>query len=396
MPRTTAIIAAGGSGLRMGLAMPKQFAKLAGIPILVHAIRAFQDAPSIHAIIVVAPENFLEQTEKLIENHGLTCVTKLIAGGPRRQDSVFAGLTSLPADCEMVAVHDGARPLISPALIERCILAAGTYGAAIAALPVKDTLKSVGEENLIQHTVDRATLWQAQTPQVVRRDWLEKAYEKTAADDFTATDEASLLEYAGLPARVVEGAESNIKITRPEDLLIAEALLMNTRNATDTGMRVGQGYDAHRLVKERPLILGGVKIPHEFGLLGHSDADVLLHALCDAILGALGLGDIGQHFPDTAQEYKGISSLLLLQAVVRMAADRGFSLRNCDITVIAQRPKLARYFPEMKTHIATTCGVDATAVNLKATTTEHMGFTGREEGIAAHAVVLLGRIVLQE
>lgn len=395
MPRTTAIIAAGGSGLRMGLAMPKQFAKLAGIPILVHAIRAFQDAPSVHAIIVVAPGNFLEQTEKLLAEHGLACGTKLVPGGARRQDSVFAGLTSLPADCEMVAVHDGARPLISPSLIERCILEAATHGAAIAALPVKDTLKSVGEENLIQHTVDRAKLWQAQTPQVVRRDWLEKAYEKTTADDFTATDEASLLEYAGLPIRVVEGAESNIKITRPEDLLIAEALLMNTRVAENIPIRIGHGYDAHRLVKDRPLILGGVKIPHELGLLGHSDADVLLHALCDAILGALGLGDIGQHFPDSAPEYKGISSLLLLQDVVRKAADRGFSLINCDITVIAQRPKLAGYFPEMQTLIATTFGAEAATVNLKATTTERMGFTGREEGIAAHAVVLLGKILFQ-
>lgn len=395
MPRTTAIIAAGGSGIRMGLAMPKQFAKLAGIPILVHAIRAFQDAPSINAIIVVAPERFLEQTKKLIDDHGLSSVTTVVTGGARRQDSVYAGLNNLPADCEMVAVHDGARPLISPALIERCILEAAQYGAAIAALPVKDTLKSVGEENLIRHTVDRAKLWQAQTPQVVRRDWLEKAYEKTAADDFTATDEASLLEYAGQSVRVVEGAESNIKITRPEDLLIAEALLMNTRVTRDTGIRVGHGYDAHRLVKERPLILGGVKIPHELGLLGHSDADVLLHALCDAILGALGLGDIGQHFPDTAQEYKGISSLLLLQDVIRMATERGFSLLNCDITVIAQRPKLAGYFPEMKTHIATTCGVGSAAINLKATTTERMGFTGRDEGIAAHAVVLLGKILLE-
>ncbi len=389
MSRTTAIIAAGGSGIRMGLAMPKQFAKLAGIPILVHAIRAFQDAPSINAIIVVAPENFLEQTKKLIDDHGLTCVTKLVPGGVRRQDSVFAGLTNLPADCEIVAVHDGARPLISPALIERCILEAAKYGAAIAALPVKDTLKSVGQDSMVRCTVDRAKLWQAQTPQVVRRDWLEKAYEKAAADNFTATDEASLLEYAGLPVRVVEGAESNIKITRPEDLLIAEALLMNTRIANDTGIRVGHGYDAHRLVKERPLILGGVKIPHELGLLGHSDADVLLHALCDAILGALGLGDIGQHFPDSAPEYEGTSSLLLLKDVARMAAERGFYLLNCDITVVAQRPKLAGYFPEMKTLIATTCEVEEAAINLKATTTEHMGFTGREEGIAAHAVVLM-------
>jgi len=389
MTRTAALIAAGGAGVRMGLDRPKQFAGLAGIPILVRAIRAFQDSSAIETIIVVVPEDFLELTTELVRHHRLDRVRNIVKGGASRQESVQAGLDKLPAGCELVAVHDGARPLVSTRLIEQCLREAERCGAAIAALPVKDTLKSVDRDGTIRKTVDRTRLWQAQTPQVARRDWLEQAFAKAVADNYTGTDEASLLEYAGFPVRVVEGSESNIKITRPEDLAVAEALTMKSRLTDDPAPRIGHGYDAHRLVAGRPLILGGVNIPHELGLLGHSDADVLLHALCDALLGALGLGDIGRHFPDSDEQYRGISSLVLLKEVCRMTADRGFRLANCDLTIIAQRPKLASYFPEMIRNIAETCDAEPAAINLKATTTEQLGFTGREEGIAAHAVVMM-------
>jgi 2-C-methyl-D-erythritol 2,4-cyclodiphosphate synthase len=217
-----------------------------------------------------------------------------------------------------VAVHDGARPLIAPEDIQRCLDAATIHGAAIMAVPVKDTLKTVAEDASIRHTVERQDLWQAQTPQVFHTDLLKEAFAKADQDGFVGTDEASLLEHGGWPVMVVEGSETNLKITRPDDLRMAEALLM--KKPTHPEIRIGHGFDAHRLVAGRPLILGGLEITHELGLLGHSDADVLTHALCDAILGACGEGDIGRHFPDSDPLYKGISSIRLLAQVIALAA----------------------------------------------------------------------------
>lgn len=386
----SAIIPAGGIGKRMGLDGPKQFVTLAGVPLLVHTLRAFAKVEQIRQIIVAAPESHLNHTRELIEKFHIhkTCV---VVGGKLRQDSVLAGLNHVAADCQFVAVHDGARPLITPALIKDCLAAALDYGAAMAALAVKDTIKAVGPDHIIHHTVDRETLWQAQTPQVVRVDILKRAFSKAQKSSFIGTDEASFLELINEPMMVVEGSEQNIKITRPDDLLIAEAILMNTQQADTQPSypRIGHGYDAHCLVTDRPLILGGVKIPHHKGLLGHSDADVLTHALCDAILGALAAGDIGKHFPDNDPAYKGISSLKLLEQVIETAHKQGLFLANADITVIAQQPKLSPHFPTMQENLSRICRVTPNAINLKGTTTEKMGFTGREEGIATHAVVLM-------
>ncbi|MCB2184472.1 MAG: 2-C-methyl-D-erythritol 4-phosphate cytidylyltransferase [Desulfobulbaceae bacterium] len=371
---------------------PKQFLELAGLPLLVHTVRAFEQIPEICVIIIAAPADHLEQTRSLAEKFNLHRV-QVVTGGKLRQDSVLAGLKHVPPECEFVAVHDGARPLISPELISRCLTQASKGCAAMAAIPVKDTIKDVGENHIIRRTVDRETLWQAQTPQVVQTDTLKKAFAVAEAESFIGTDEASFLELINEEMTVVEGSEQNIKITRSDDLLIAEAILMKrNRNSLPQPLvqqRIGHGYDAHRLVADRPLILGGVTIPHTTGLLGHSDADVLTHALCDAILGALGQGDIGKHFPDTDPQYKGISSLKLLSHVMDLAREKGFALSNADITVIAQQPKLSHHFPAMKKNLAAACGVEENALNLKGTTTEKMGFAGREEGIAAHAVVLL-------
>ena len=255
------------------------------------------------------------------------------------------------------------------------------------AVPVKDTLKAVAPDTFIRPTVEREGLWQAQTPQVVRTGLLKEAFAKAEQGGFVGTDEASLLEHGGWPVVVVEGSETNLKITRPDDLLMAEGILMKQQPAQQ--LRIGHGFDAHRLVTGRALILGGMEIPHELGLLGHSDADVLTHALCDAILGACGCGDIGRHFPDNDPRYKGISSIKLLAQVTRLSAERHFRLVNADITVVAQRPKLAPHFPAMQKILAEACGVTPDAINLKASTTEQMGYTGREEGISAHAVVLM-------
>ncbi len=388
-----AIIPAGGVGTRMGLDMPKQYYELLGVPILVHTLRAFEAATEIDGVIVVVPEDHLQTTEALVERHGLAKVKQVVVGGVLRQDSVAQGLAATPAGTDFVAVHDGARPLVSPELISRCVQAAKEKGAAMAAIAVKDTLKDVTGDGVIKATVDRSSLWQAQTPQVMRAENLRRAMAEVGPD-FIGTDEATFLEAIGEKMVVVEGSERNIKITRPEDLHIAAALLQSdiSADAMDKGKqreRIGHGYDAHTLVPGRDLVLGGVTIEHERGLLGHSDADVLTHALCDAILGALGLGDIGRHFPDSDPAYKGISSLRLLEHVMGLAKEQGYIMGNADVTVVAQQPKLAPHWQAMQENLCKACKVEADQVNLKGTTTEKMGFAGRGEGIAAHAVVLM-------
>jgi 2-C-methyl-D-erythritol 4-phosphate cytidylyltransferase / 2-C-methyl-D-erythritol 2,4-cyclodiphosphate synthase len=387
----TAIIPAGGAGHRMGLNIPKQFYRLAGRPVLVHTLEAFHKVKDISEIIVVVPKDHISSTKEMVKEYDLNRVSAVIAGGKLRQDSVKAGLSRVSSNTEYVVVHDGARPLVSPGLIQSCLKAAQESGAAMAAIPVKDTLKEVDRHKIILRTIDRSILWQAQTPQVARAEQLKEAFAVSERTSFIGTDEASFLELICQPVRAVEGSEKNIKITRSEDLLIAEAILMEKEktSAPQTFPRIGHGYDAHCFAKERKLILGGITIPHPLGLLGHSDADVLTHAFCDAILGALGEGDIGSHFPDTDPQFKNISSILLLEHVVQLAHDKGYMVSNADITIIAQKPKLAGYFPVMKENLASACNTKPEQINLKATTTEKMGFTGREEGISCHSVVLL-------
>lgn len=386
-----AIIPAGGIGRRMGLSLPKQFCRLAGDPLLIHVIRAFLQVPAIQTLVLVVPAAYLQRAQEMLRDYTLEARVQLVPGGRLRQDSVRAGLESLAPEVEIAVVHDGARPLVSPALITACLEAAQNHGAALAAVPVKDTLKAVSAKQTVTATVNREGLWQAQTPQAARVSLLRRAFETAAADGFAGTDESSLLERINCPVIVVAGSERNIKITSPEDLNMAEAILRSERKAGRTESRIGHGYDVHRLVDKRPLVLGGVTIPHSHGLLGHSDADVLVHALCDAILGACGQGDIGRHFPDTDPQFAGIASTRLLAQVVEIAAAGGFRLTNCDITVVAQQPKLAPFLPEMVQNLALICQVQPAKINIKATTTEHLGFAGRGEGIAAHAVAMLCR-----
>jgi len=388
--KAAAIIPAGGSGSRLGLSLPKQFVPLSGKPLIVHTLDVFQHTPLITTIVLVVPQEHLDRARKIVDRFGFSKVRHIVTGGHERQDSVAAGLAVLPDDVDVVAVHDGARPFVSRELLEKCLTEAARHGAAMVAVQVKDTLKEVIGETVLR-TVDRASLWQAQTPQAARFSLLRKAFKKAADDSFLGTDEASVLEHAGIDVRVVQGEDSNLKITRASDLDLAEAWLMLKRGTIMANMdfRIGHGYDAHRLVPDRPLLLGGVKIPFEKGLLGHSDADVLTHAICDAILGALGAGDIGGHFPDSDDSYRGISSLKLLGHVVSLAEEKGFAVGNIDATVIAQRPRLASYFSEMRGNLAPICRISSERINLKGTTTEQMGFAGRGEGIAAHAVVML-------
>ena len=385
-----AIIPAAGSGSRMGTNVPKQFLELNGVPILVQAVDRFLQVSDIRCIVVALPAAHRAAAKQAFQTHFSPEQYQrllLVTGGATRQESVLAGLNALPPETEFVLVHDGARPFVSRALIEQCIQAVMRHGAAILAIPVRDTIKQLNSSGVIVGTVDRSQLWQAQTPQGVAVDLLRQAYDFAQRDGFEGTDEASLLEHAGIPVHVVEGSEENIKITRPDDLKLATNI-----NKESNMLRIGHGFDAHRFKIGRHLILGGVDIPFDLGLEGHSDADVLIHAFIDGLLGAMGLGDIGNHFPDKDPQYKDISSLKLLEEVIRLVQEQQFSICNADLTIICQRPRLAPFVDEMRVNLATACFVSQDCINIKATTTEMMGYTGRGEGIAVHAVVLLEKL----
>ena len=273
-------------------------------------------------------------------------------------------------------IHDGARPFVKKETIQNVLAGIEKNGSGVAAVPARDTIKKTDDTGLVLETPDRAALWHAQTPQGFWLKDLLAAHEKAAQ---RYTDDAALMEAAGYPVHLVMGGYDNIKLTSPEDLRMNASLLP----------RMGTGYDAHQLVENRDLWLCGVKIPHEKGLLGHSDADVALHALMDALLGAAALGDIGKLFPDSAEKYKGISSMLLLEEVVRVLEEKDFSIGNVDVTIIAQAPKLAPYMDEMRATVAKGLKIPLDRVSIKATTTEKMGFEGRKEGISAQAAALL-------
>ncbi len=382
--KAAVIIPAAGSGSRMNTDIPKQFLELAGKPLLVHTVSAFARCSFIDKIIVVVDGNRIGSTKLMLADFGVdSSKIEVVAGGSRRQDSVKNGLDGVAEDIDIVLVHDGARPLVSAELITRCYQEIVEHGAAIAAVPVKDTLKKGDGGMGVSVTVDRTDLWQAQTPQGGKKELLAKAFRLNGEAD--VTDESSLFEQAGIPVRLVAGEVSNIKITRREDLVLAASIL----NARKGSVRIGHGFDAHRFAENRKLVLGGVEIDHNRGLAGHSDADVVCHALCDALLGASGGGDIGLHFPDNDDRYRGISSTVLLDGVVGHCTARGLTLGNADITIVCQAPKLAPYLEQMKTILAHHCQVGPERINIKATTTEKMGFTGRGEGIGCHAVVLL-------
>lgn len=389
-PAAGLIVPAAGTGTRMKSTLPKQLLNLAGIPIIARAILPFLEIKAITTIIVVVHPSHEQAIKDVLfihlppDTHHKLC---FIYGGKLRQDSVYQGLKAMPPEVELVLVHDAARPMVTARTILETMKTARKLGAAIAAIPVKDTLKKVTSNKIVEHTVDRASLWQAQTPQVFQRVLLEKAYKQAQEAGLQITDEASLLEHMDISVHIVQGSERNQKITHPGDVQLATTLVQGKLS-----MKIGHGYDAHRLVPDRPLVLGGEKIDHHLGLAGHSDADVVCHALADALLGALGAGDIGQHFPDNDDQYKNISSIVLLALVMELVVTAGMRVKNGDITIVCQKPKLAPYMAKMKHNLSTTCLVPPEMINLKATTTEQMGFTGRSEGIATHAVVLLEEI----
>lgn len=309
---------------------------------------------------------------------------EVIEGGKVRQETVRLALEMLDPSIELVAIHDGARPFLSPALLQACLEAGKEYGAVVPALPIYDTIKR-GDE-WVEETLPREALFTIQTPQVFKRELIKEAHRRAWEEGFIGTDDASLVERLGIKVRMIRGEKENIKITDPEDLALAEKLI-----GCKGAYRSGIGIDFHQLVEGRRLFLGGVEISYERGLLGHSDGDVLLHAIADAILGAAGLGDIGVHFPPGDPKWKDVRSSIILAEAVRMARDSGWEVENVDCTLLAEEPRIGPYREEMEKRIGECLGIERERVNVKATTTEGMGFIGRKEGICAICTVLLAR-----
>ena len=382
--KVSAVLVAAGSSTRMGF--DKLSFDLGGETVLHRSIRAFAQCPLVDEIILVAGSNRAFAQQQAADCAKPVCV---VAGGATRAESAKNGV--LAASGALVAVHDAARPFVSQQVITAALEAADRCGAAAPAVPVKDTIKAavrgsgktVPENCFVHATPDRSTLYAVQTPQCFDRAAYLAALEELDAEKARlVTDDCSLFELTGRPVQLTEGDYANLKITTREDLPRPE-------QKEEHKMRIGHGYDVHRLVEGRKLILGGVEVPFEKGLLGHSDADVLAHAVMDAVLGAAALGDIGQHFPDNDPVYSGADSLKLARRVAEILKEHGFRIENIDATLLCQRPKLAPHIPAMRRNLADAFGLPVDAVSVKATTEEHLGFTGEGLGIAAHAVALI-------
>jgi 2-C-methyl-D-erythritol 4-phosphate cytidylyltransferase/2-C-methyl-D-erythritol 2,4-cyclodiphosphate synthase len=384
--RTAALIVAAGRGSRMGaVGAPKQYLEIAGKTVLSHTLGKFDLHPEIDLVQVVIHADDHDLYAASVGGVGAKLAAP-VDGGATRQISVARGLEALAASgCDSVLVHDAARPFVSPAAISAVIAALGSGKSAIAAQPVTDTIKRAGARQSIAATVDRDGLWRAQTPQGFDLQAILAAHRRAAAigrSDFT--DDAALAEWAGIEVALVPVPGHNMKITTPEDVSLARALLGERREAVET--RIGNGFDVHRFTEGDHVWLCGVRIPHNASLEGHSDADVGLHALTDALLGAIGDGDIGQHFPPSDPQWKGAASHLFLADAGRRVRERNGRIVNCDVTLLCEAPKVAPHRDAMRKRIADILGIDVGRVGVKATTTEQLGFTGRREGIAAMAV----------
>lgn len=375
-----ALVVAAGRGTRLGGRLPKQYLPLGGRPLLRHTLEALRAHPRIAGIAAVIHPDDRPLYEEAAR--GLDLLPP-VAGGAQRQDSVRNGLEALAAHRpSRVLIHDGARPFIDAAVIDRVIGALDAAPGAIAALPIRDTVKHETGGH-VARTVERAGLWRAQTPQGFHFEAIVAAHRAAAGSELT--DDAAVAERAGLSVALVEGSEDNFKVTTADDLGRAERLLA----ARLGDVRTGHGFDVHAFGPGDSVRLCGVAIPHERGLVGHSDADVGLHALTDAILGALGAGDIGMHFPPSDPRWRGASSDRFLRHAADLVAEAGGILAHADVTLVCERPKVGPHRAAMIARIAEILRIDERRVSVKATTTEKLGFTGRGEGIAASAVATI-------
>ncbi len=380
MARVAAVVVAAGQGVRAGGALPKQFRRIAGETLLEHALSAFAEAPKVAFVQpVIRPED-LAIVRTLTSGMNILAP---VSGGPTRQASVRAGLEALlPRSPDIVLIHDAARPFASANLIARAIEAAEKTGAAIPALPVTDTVKRVDQAGTVEATLDRNSIRLVQTPQAFAFPALLEAHQRAAAqgrNDFT--DDAALAEWAGMKVSVFAGEPGNIKLTTPEDFARAEAI----QSAALGDVRTGSGLDVHAFGPGDHVTLGGIRIPHSHSLTGHSDADVALHALTDAILGALADGDIGAHFPPSDPQWRGASSDRFLAFAVERVRARGGRIAHLDLTIVCEAPRIGEHRDTMRASIARFAGIGIERVSVKATTSEKLGFTGRGEGIAAYA-----------
>lgn len=407
------VIVAAGKSARMG-GVDKVFTDLHGRPLLKWSLDVFEAMPEVAVIALVLSAPSLEKGRALVAGTGLRKVAVTLSGGARRQDSVRAGIDALAASgatFSLIAIHDAARPFVDDLMVRRGLAALRATGAAVAAVPVKDTIKSAGPDHIVTGTPDRKTLWAVQTPQLFEARLIQDAHRRVSHD---VTDDASMVEIIGASVEVFDGHSENIKVTTPDDLLLAG--LIAARRAGEPGtlgpgsvmaatpmspssgratpvsggaVRFGTGFDGHKLASPGPLRLGGVDVPFEMRLAGHSDGDVLLHAVASALLGAAGLGDLGRHFPSSDQTIRGIDSRILLGRVVGMVRASGWLPEYVDATIIAQRPRLADYLDRMASAIAESTGLGTDSINVKVTSTDGVGAIGEGQGIAAQAVATI-------
>jgi 2-C-methyl-D-erythritol 4-phosphate cytidylyltransferase/2-C-methyl-D-erythritol 2,4-cyclodiphosphate synthase len=386
--QSAAVIVAAGSSRRMQ-GQDKLWTPLAGRITLARTIDIFQSSPVIESIVLVTNTERLADTHALCEQEQWDKIAAIVPGGAHRQDSVRNGLDALAGlnpSCRWVMIHDGARPFVTSTILAEGLRAAQQHQASIPVVPVKDTIKQV-QDGKISATPDRSQLWTVQTPQIFAFSLIHQAHHLSQTQD-KATDDATLLEHMGYTVSTFQGSPTNLKITTPEDLIFAEALLTRKRNSLMT-TRIGFGYDVHALTEGRPLVLGGVTIPYAYGLSGHSDADTVIHAIVDALLGAAALGDIGIHFPSSDPRWKDQPSSVFLDYTYNLLCEHNWTISNVDTTIVAEQPRLSPYTQAMRIHIANHLHLDPGQVSVKVTTTDRLGFAGRREGIACYAVTLI-------
>ena len=396
--RAAAVIAAGGTGTRIGASVPKQFLDLGGTPMLVRTVDSLLVLEPVVQVIIALPAEYIPAARQLFARKSWRVPVDCIPGGSTRQESVVQGVLRTAADLDLILVHDAVRPFCDREMLMRVMEAAWRTGGAVPGLPTTETIQRISRSGRVLKTPPREQLSAIQTPQCFHAVVLRSALEKARREGFEGTDESSVVRRAGHSVVVVAGSPENIKITRPLDLEIAESILARLEgkgagqcetSGENEMLRIGHGIDYHCLVAGRRLVLGGVEIPYEKGLEGHSDADALTHAVCDALLGAAALGDIGQHFPNSDPAHRNRPSLEFLREVREKVALAGYAIRNVDATLLVQKPKLSFFFEDMRRNIAGALGLPSESVSIKATTTEGMNAEGRGEGISAHAVVLV-------